>query len=744
MKNRWSLKGQDKGASLMAVLVALIFVGIISVVILNVTIANIQMREVEQSGKENFYGAEGVMDELTIGINDIASGAMERAYTTILADYRDIMVNGSDIQDKFARLYMYELEQAFLDPTQPVQKNPDPADVSTVTYEIGHYDEDIMKGCLSDANKGYLWYIAEDATFHVDYTEGRFTLQKVGVSYIDSEGYETSIQTDMVFYTPELNFDGSNVIMEYMRYSIISDDSVEIGAGGINVQGNVYAGTGGIYSVSPGTATISGDTIVTRGDISVDSGSSMTIGNDASRVWAENITTSGKGDESFLDISGNIDVADDLALNGKKSTVTLHGNYYGYNFQDKYDAVRNVADASFSSAMMINATNSKINMSDLNYLLLSGRTYISRGSKGNTQNSDIMLGESVSVRTNQFAYYIPANYVDATDTANIKFADGQKAAYEAYIGVSNISSYLDTAKPIVPYYFKDSGISSTRYYLNFASEQKANDFFAAYYAANSGKVNALVDSYAGDDAIILDDGTLYTLKGDMMYQTSAGAPISEQKVTISGDQWEPGTSPAEANGVYWEYANRLAINYKCLQMYLEDSHTGISTDDVRFEDGSGNVDKTITPLVDNIMDVAAIQADYPVVSGTSGIVEQVLEERSPTDKTVVVIVNNESAGTPYTIPMDFKEGIIIATGNVTVQGNFKGMIIAKGKINFLSGATVTADELLVSRLFKEDKALETPLFANYFPTYNTYADSVIGTIKVDEYLVYENWTKNRE
>ena len=87
MKNKWSLKGQNQGASLIAVLVALIFVGIISVVILNVTITNIQMREIEQSGKENFYDAESVMDELTVGLNDIAAGALERAYTDILADY---------------------------------------------------------------------------------------------------------------------------------------------------------------------------------------------------------------------------------------------------------------------------------------------------------------------------------------------------------------------------------------------------------------------------------------------------------------------------------------------------------------------------------------------------------------------------------------------------------------------------------------------------------------------------------
>ena len=53
--SRWSLKGQNKGASLIAVLCALIFVGVIAVIITNATIANIEMKEAECGGKKNFY-----------------------------------------------------------------------------------------------------------------------------------------------------------------------------------------------------------------------------------------------------------------------------------------------------------------------------------------------------------------------------------------------------------------------------------------------------------------------------------------------------------------------------------------------------------------------------------------------------------------------------------------------------------------------------------------------------------------
>ena len=747
MKKRWSLKGQNQGASLIAVLVALIFVGVISVIVLNVTMTNIQMREVEQSGKENFYDAEAVMDELTVGLNDIASAALEEAYTTILVDYRDIMVAGADIQSEFERLYMVELMDRLLDSGRGTKKNPEtePDGSLALTYEVGYYKEDVLKGCLSTTNQSYLAFDADAAKMSIDYSEGICTLEKVCVRYIDSQGYETSIQTDMVFYTPVLNFDGGNVVKEYMSYSLIADKGISANVMA-TVNGNVYAGVDGIVGENNGQLVINGDNIVTRGAIEACSGSKMVVGNGTGRIWAENVMTSGKGSASTLELRGNCYVADDLTLNGKNSTVTLYGNYYGYNFQENYagDTVQPVMDSCLSSAMMINAQNAKLDMSNLDYLLVAGRTYISRGSKGNTQNQDIMLGESISVRTNQLAYYVPTNYVDATDVTNPVFTTTGEAEYSSSIGVSNLSSYLNTARPLTAYHFKDSGISATRYYLNFASEQAANDFYEEYYGSNSFRVNSFAENYAGNDAIILDDTTLYTFKGDVMYKGSAGTSYEEKFVTINGAEWEPGTT---SDGIYWEFADRLAVNYKSLQMYLEDSHTSINSSSVRFGSFPA-IDKSTTPLLSNIMDLDAIRAAYPIGSGTE-IAVQIVKAITPISNQVVVIVNNEGNGA-YDLGVDgdseyYTEGIVIATGDVRVCRNFKGLIIAGGDISFASaGVEVTADGLMVAQMFKEDNVSATPFFSQYFTGYNTFSESVIGVVQIDEYLTYDNWTKNGE
>ena len=56
-----SLKNENRGASLLAVLIVLVVVSAIAVVITKVTITNIQMKEVERGTKKNFYSAESVI-----------------------------------------------------------------------------------------------------------------------------------------------------------------------------------------------------------------------------------------------------------------------------------------------------------------------------------------------------------------------------------------------------------------------------------------------------------------------------------------------------------------------------------------------------------------------------------------------------------------------------------------------------------------------------------------------------------
>ncbi len=774
MEGKESLRRDDRGASIIAVLVALVFVGTIALIVTDVTWTNIRMREVELSGKKNFYTAENVLDELSSRLDDIAADAAADAYSAIMKEYRTTLTNGESAQKLFNRRYMDEMKERFMrsgSETASVSDGPGGEEQAFGAY----YDVEAVKRALRNqtddsGNPGVVseleQYVAiddDEAKLTIDYEKGDFRLYNVAVDYTDQRGYRTTIKTDMVFHAPVLNYNGDSRVSGYMKYALIADDSIKADAPGISVSGSIYAGAGGIETSGEGmgeTLTVVGNDIVTRGDIVAHNGSSMSLGNGSGRIWAENIETLGEGSEAKLTISGSCYIADDLTLGAEKSTVTLSGNYYGYNFLENYDAAETqpAEDAAFSSAIVINGTGSTLDMSGLDYLLLAGRTYISRGAKGSAQNNDIPLGESLSVRTNQLAYYVPDRYL-ARDDDGALLTNGAGCPYfsengaEAYVrdnGLANggaaeveaeaaaFLAYLNETEPITTYFFRDSRAQSQRYYLNFKDEQSANDFFDKYWESNSGKLSGYGDSYA--DAIEVGDGMLCTLKGDMLSRTAQQddelPAFQERRFEISPADWA-------SSGVYWDYARQLALNYKCLELGLKDSMEGVT--DLRFHDASGGIDKTADPLFANLLDVDAMRADLATLAGLRRDVT--METESGSYRVVVTDNANAPAGmnTPFIVP-NGTEGIVVATGDVFVEGTFRGMIISGGTITFASNASVTGDERLVSELFSKDmeSAEDAQVFAKYFADSDVLDESVIGVVQADDYSSYENWTRNED
>lgn len=741
MKSIRSLKKNNRGASLLAVLVVLVVVSAIAVIITKLTITNIQMKEVERGTKKNFYSAESVMDELYTGAGEKALSAMGVAYQDVLEHYLDYTAAGKNLQTVFTRNYMTQLENTFYDGTS-AKRTKDNAS-SEVIYSISQYNVDTVRSCIATAaNQPCLITATADASYDADYDAGVFTLNNVKVSYTDAQGYETTITTNLVFTTPQMNFSGGNQVKEFMKYCLIADKKIEVNANPVTVAGNAYAGDGGIEAITNGSGTFTGKKIITRGTIATQSSSNLTLGNGNSAVWAENIETTGKG-TSTLAINGNCFVADDLTLNGVGSQVTLQGNYYGYNFQQNYAAQDVSKDAKFSSAMMVNARECKLDLQGLNYLMLAGRTFISRGE--NASNNDVMLGESLSARTNQLAYYVPKDYID--EGSKCFTTDGQ-TKFEQDTGVTNVTDYLVAAQQVVPYYYKDKGTGAdvTNYYLNFAGEQEANDYFAAYCSSVKGSnfVNKYAANYLSDDAIILDSNRIFTLKGDIMYRDAAGIDLKEKQVVIDTADWDTA-------GAFFELSSQLAVKYKALQLGLTESRPGVLASDVRLTGAGGTVDKTISPMFDELIDRTALEAE---VASKGTTVSSGGKEYIPVSNALaggayyqeVILVDNDGEGA-YTIPSICSQGIVVATGDVYVPLNFTGMIISGGTVRFATNVTVSSDEMLVSELFADDmdtSKTPTPLFSHLFKNCGSGSTggALSGNIDVSLYLNYEKWKKN--
>ena len=738
-----SFHKDDRGASLLAVLILMVVVSAIAVVITKITIVNIQMKEVERGTKKNFYSADAIMDDLRTGAREQAETALENAYADVLQHYVDYTSGGKNAQDVFKQNYMNGLEKYFADPMKtPVDTTNEQGNV---VYRVAGYDADKVKGCILDGTQQGCFVAPADPKYEIDYGAGTFTLKDVRVVYKDAQDYETTITTDLVFSTPDMNFSGQSQVKEFMKYALIADDQINVNASNVTVDGSVYAGVGGIVASGNGTGELKGRMILTRGDIVADMGTSLSVGDGNSSIWAENIMTTGKS-AATLNVNGNMYVADDLALNAKESNVTLKGNYYGYNFQKNYGAGDTVAtDADFSSAIMINGKSSSLNIQNLKYLLLAGRTFISRGN--NSSNTDIQMGESIAARTNQLAYYVPERYVkvESGESTLLKWNDAQnvrigekeypigESDYAASIHVDpvKLDGWLNHANPIVPYYYTNG----VNYYLNFKSQQDANEFYAAYYAGNTGKAGGFAGTYLDKNALIIDEHNkvIMTLSGDIMYRTKPEEMFQEKAVTIEPDNWK------DSAGLLWDYCSKLAVSYKSLELGLKDFGQSVTPDQVRFsvtdENGHEKIDKSIDPLFDKLIDRSALQ-------------EEIAKHKNPGDAGFTVyhpaddvyLIDNTGV---YDLPTSITKGIVVATGSVKVSGNFEGLIISGGKVTFDANVQVKGNKLLVSNLFKEDQSRKAPLFSKFFRDCSgTAASNISGQLDLDSYINYDEWKKN--
>lgn len=829
-RDRFMIK-DNKGASLIAVLVTLAVVSILGVIISNLTVTNIQMKEAERQSKKIFYDAEAIMDDLTAGLNNYASDAMQAAYSDMLSNFRDLTSNGESLKDVFAEIYLGKLVEKFDTAddasSSPVEKRQNTVTVdgvTTVTYEAGYYSVSVIRGALvayedfkdpetNPALRKKNIYEGKESTFltdeyyfmdkaslpdtakylfHADYVNKLFTLEKVAITCKDEQGNLTTIQTDVVFHVPDVNFNGSNVVKDFMRYSLIADKNIHVDTKNLDVDGNVYAGIGGIDVIPNCSAKFVGNKIVTRGDIKATSSTTLSVGQAGkSQIWCENLVTEktaagsiDRTDSATLNVAGNIYVSDDLEINGAYDTVKLSGNYYGYNYQENYGNFEGYGmdpktNDNYSSAIVINGKHSSLNIDEVNHLMISGRTFIDRNTGKNSTNvRDIPLADAIGIKPNQMAYYVPVGYID-TDTLMIK--DTRKDDLNVYCGFevfksNGTSDYLGSPN-VLPftYLYKAGGGDDhdTVYYLNFSSETAINKFYAEYYKMHQSFSNVNAANYLEVGSVKLKEGIILDLRGNILCTDRSGN-FNEMLTTFDDAAWKVG-------GRKFSDASRMAVQYHSLQMYLEDHHEGIDPADVRVKKGKNresgealDAEVASTTLFHNLIDYSGDDENpgglenfftkvgtkkyENIYTATALPAEEEGEEGATptpvvTDKKLLAIVDNDGP-MDSAYPVDatvYSGGLIIATGDVKVTATsaapFSGLIICGGTISFTEstdGAKIRSDEVLISQMISKDIMLREPVFATVFQAYKNTSGSSMKSDRVNDYLTFENWTKTFE
>ena len=544
---------------------------------------------------------------------------------------------------------------------------------------------------------------------------------------------------------------------------------------------------------------------MTAAEIKVDNGSKFSAASGVN-LWSRGLRVN-SADVEFL---GTTYFADDLTVEkGQRSTVTIQGDYYGYGYpstakkslnytQDaaagttdgrKYD---NASDADLSSAIVINGRDTTLDLSGVNRLLLAGRNYVassSVASGSDTLNTDVMTGDSISVKGAQLAYLLPyslLNLDDGTAKSNpmtmTAYNDSglkDKSASEIVEWDTPVAAWggktlreigVDSNNPVQTVFYNGQG-GTVYFYLNFSDDAKASAFMSDYYSQQQDKMDQYFSFYFGPDAGITlrnqNSFTRYVTNGNVL--TYDGVQSSGSLRNATDPALSDNLSQEEVNlqNTWYALNRKMITSVDLLKNDVADSD-GITHDEslytrsvfdnlvnekqmVQFLEKSGtNLQYTFTADADND-NLQAIM----VHNGASSTFEVKNESGSSTQT-----VTGTNTTLKITSSMAEKLRLVICTGDVEIEPgvNFKGIIMAKGKITLDAGAKLESAPLDAAKVFQsvigsnEGKISPQDFFwegDKYVLGNSTSTDddntggtgSNSDTYKLADYVNYENWRK---
>lgn len=723
-------KGQKEGSSMVSVIIGVVFLAAIGLTILTVATKYVVTVYVDRGQADNFYQTEGILTEIRTGLLEYAGDASEVAYKEILENYTK---SSSTMKTKFAKKYFSGL----------IEK------ITGVSYIWDDSKLGIVQPCDLDKIKT-LSRVPDAVTtlpgtnlgFVINYSDEKgysLTLKNLLIDYTNPTEYRSTIQTDIVLKVPDYKFEGDSTLDALKDYIVISDDSLEITSGnpsaGAAFTGNVYTGNkdSGIKVEANNGAVFESQTIISRGSLDIFTGANVKLSGEsgAGDCWLQNIRLKpGFGNTSKLStqltMNENAYIANDLDIEDNNSVVSLQGKYYGYSYNQENTASTVTARSDYSSAILVNGLNTTLKTDGLDKLILAGRTFVSRNdpadSSGATSSiSDIMMGESLAVKSNQIAYLLPDEYIKAGHNPLMNGED--MTVYKDSLLASDIGKYLDSNEPYTANY-NNKGMY-VYYYLKFKDEKNANEYFRHYYAgtgtdeegnavSNKEQLDEKAQSYIAttDDTGMKLSPNLYLIAGNIIHNYYASGGSSIQNDNYYDNIGSP-------KGELLDDGKRIGQGYVGRQLTLLPSGAT----------GSMRLPASAPALVaDKIIDFSKV----------TGIIDKT-DSKSGGRVHVVPGIPGDS-NSSYTVDGTITKGIIIAGGDVKVSSDFTGLILARGKVTVTGKRNLNADIILTGNLMefiKKDKDL-----AKIFRALN--GSEKQDPTELSECISYQNWTKNED
>jgi len=744
-KGRHFFELNNKGASLITVIITIGFIAILAGTIMMTSLVNFKMKRVNVYAKDTFYSAEQVLDEINIGLQRCISDSLSAAYMDVMQNYSQYTV-----EQKRMKMQTNYYENMW--------------DKLEADSNNNRYDVNVLEGFLKPTTK----WKGDDETGYgaiVKSTEpdvlgnaGRIgimetydtgiVLKDLSVYYKDSKGFISVIKTDIRLTYPELDFTATTALPDIASHVMIADAGMKIVSNNLALDGNFYADS----LICEGTLQNQKMQIAHSGDGRVVIKHNLDLKNasfsneEDGFLWADEINTNG----AEVTLRGETLIADDLNVDGDGSKITLAGIYNGFG--------SDISDPDNSSAILINGTNSTLDLMGLEKLTLAGHAYVgtkkdvvpeNEATQGKSSN-DVFTGESIAVKSNQLMYLIPPECIGVDNETGESLYRKNPLTSDEYNEISkrlqeNPSGYTEVSLDVVveklnstltDYISKVNGVANPEkvfvktsekplvyYYMKFDNEESANRYFALYYNSNKEEYDKYIKTYVD------------------VLKFPSSATVARVKLAANGVYGDRTDGYNLHAPTVLGASTQLEDNQLRYQQKFDALCTKLTDNYLELKGIPNEPNENLQILFENLVDETALDAYIQAggetttleISGSGEHGKAILTKGDYTvatpDVHLVIAAGNVSIAVS-----DF-EGTVFANGMITVAGNVSTMTTGKDDVSALLRYSQEMDgkNVMLAQVLRAGKEF---VFAN-----EDSEESEDVVTSVADLIIYENWKK---